>query len=101
MAGPAIRGNVCEGRTSPPLKLSTKCRQLEGQKWGLPKKVPFLHRLYCERGLPSPLALSPCESELFCTGLSTVRGADKSAHRGPGEKIIIAPGMMWEYNMLT
>ena len=55
------------------LKLSTKCRQLERQKWELPKKFPFLHRLYCERGLPSPLALSPCESDLFCMGLSTVR----------------------------
>ena len=34
------------------VKLSTKCRQLERQKWELPKKFPFLHRLYCERGLP-------------------------------------------------
>ena len=42
-------------------KLSTKCRQLERQKWELLKKLPFLHRLYRERGLPSPLALSPCE----------------------------------------
>ena len=55
-----------------PSKLSTKCRQLERQKWELPKKFPFLHRLYRERGLPSPLALSPCESDLFCMGLSTV-----------------------------
>ena len=54
------------------VKLSTKCRQLERQKWELPKKLPFLHRLYRERGLPSPLALSPCESDLFCMGLSTV-----------------------------
>ena len=53
-------------------KLSTKCRQLEKQKWELPKKFPFLHRLYRERGLPSPLALSPCESDLLCMGLSTV-----------------------------
>ena len=62
------------GRLIAAPKLSTKCRQLERQKWELPKKLPFLHRLYRERGLPSPLALSPCESDLFCMGLSTVCG---------------------------
>ena len=37
------------------LKLSTKCRQLETQKWELPKKFPFLHGLNVKRGFPSPL----------------------------------------------
>ena len=37
------------------LKLSTKCRQLESQKWELPKKLPFLHGLNVKRGFPSPL----------------------------------------------
>ena len=37
------------------LKLSTEWRQLERQKWELPKKFPFLHGLNVKRGIPSPL----------------------------------------------
>jgi len=44
-----------------PLKLSTKCRQLEGQKWELAKKFPFLRRLNVKRGLPSPLHNHPMQ----------------------------------------
>ena len=45
------------------LKLSTKCRQLETQKWELPKKFPFLHRWNVKRGLPSPLHNLPMRVE--------------------------------------
>ncbi len=42
-------------------KLSKKCRQLERQKWELPKKFPFLHGLNVKRGplRPSPLHNHP------------------------------------------
>ncbi len=54
----------------------SSCRQsvdsLRGKNGNFRKSSHFLHRLYRERGLPSPLALSPCESDLFCMGLSTV-----------------------------
>ncbi len=42
-----------------PLKLSTKCRQLETQKWELPKKFPFLRGLNVKGGIPSPLHNPP------------------------------------------
>ena len=45
------------------LKLSTKCRRLEQQKWELVKKFPFLRRLYVKRGLPSPLHDHPMQIE--------------------------------------
>ena len=54
------------------LKLSTKCRQLERQKWELPKKFPFLHGLYVKGDSPSPFTDPPCKTNLVCKGLSTV-----------------------------
>ena len=55
-----------------PLKLSTKCRQPERQKWELPKKFPFLHGLYVKGDSPSPFTDPPCKTNLVCKGLSTV-----------------------------
>ena len=40
-----------------PLKLSTKCQQLETPKWELPKKFPFWHGLNVKGGIPSPSPL--------------------------------------------
>ena len=39
------------------LKLSTKCRQLEWQKWKLPKKFPFLRGLNVKGDSPSPFTI--------------------------------------------
>ena len=38
-------------------KLSTKCRQLERQKWKLPKKFPFLRVLNVKGDSPSPFTI--------------------------------------------
>ncbi len=57
-----MQGKNCGRQSLPQLKLSTKCRQLELQKQKLPKKFRLLLIIKRERGIPSPLALSPCSS---------------------------------------
>ena len=71
----SAQNDMVMGRADPligPLKLSTKCRQLEGQKWELPKKFPFLHGLYVKGDSPSPFTDPSCKTNLVCKGLSTV-----------------------------
>ena len=65
---PRIKPQAAKGR----LKLSTKCRQLEGKKGNFRKKFPFLRKLNVKGGIPSPFTIPPCVSKLCRKGLSTV-----------------------------
>ena len=92
------RHTKSEAWRKPCLKLSTKCRQLERQKWELSKKFPFLRISNARGNNQSPLALSPCESDLFCMGLSSVWARCKKAQENKSTSWV-QKGLGWCFRL--